>query len=173
MENLTFREFNKNDAAEIIKWITCEREFYFWSADRYGHYPVKPEEIIENYSRCERQTYFKPMIMEVAGKPVGHLILRTPAADKRVIRLGFIIVDGNMRGKGYGKKLVKFGLDYAKNLLNATEINLGVFENNVEAIACYKSMGFDFKKDENSDEIHTFTYKNETWDYKTMIYKGI
>ncbi len=173
MENLTFREFNKSDANEIIKWITCEREFYFWSADRYGHYPIKPEEITENYSRCEKQTYFKPMIMEAAGKPVGHLILRTPTADKRVIRLGFIIVDGDMRGKGYGKKLVKFGLDYAENLLNATEINLGVFENNTEAIACYKTMGFDFEDDENSDEIHTFAYKNEVWNYKTMKYKGI
>ncbi len=78
-----------------------------------------------------------------------------------------------MRGKGYGKKLVKFGLDYAENLLNATEINLGVFENNTEAIACYKTMGFDFEDDENSDEIHTFAYKNEVWNYKTMKYKGI
>lgn len=168
---MKLRDFTEKDAEKIVGWIAGEREFYYWSADRYGHYPIKPEEITANYLNCEKRTFFKPMMFEADGKTVGHLIFRTPTDDPKVIRIGFIIIDKNERGKGYGKAMAKAGVDYAKNVLGATEVNLGVFEKNVEAIACYKSLGFVIAPDDGS-EITSFNYKNEEWKYLKMVYNG-
>ena len=110
------------------------------------------------------------MMLEDDGVAVAHLILRTPTADPKVIRLGFIISNANLRGKGYGKAVTLAGIDYARGVLGATEVNLGVFLNNDRAIALYKSLGFEFEPDD-SDEIHSFAYKNEVWQYAKMVYK--
>lgn len=166
------RDFIPEDATEIVKWITSEREFYYWSADRYGHYPIKPEEIVDNYRACAEKTFFKPMMMESDGVSVGHLILRTPVpGNDRIIRLGFIIINPAFRGCGYGKAIVGLGTRLAADTLGAAEVNLGVFENNAEAIRCYLKSGFAFDEDDK-DEITEFSFKDEIWNYKRMTFKG-
>lgn len=167
---MLFRDFKEEDAETIVSWLNDGRDFYYWSADRYGHYPITANEITENYKRCEKLTFFKPMMLEDNGVAVAHLILRTPTDNPKVIRLGFIISNAKLRGKGYGKAVTLAGIDYAQNVLGATEVNLGVFLNNDRAIALYKSLGFEFEPDD-SDEIHSFFYKNEVWEYAKMVYK--
>ena len=46
---MEFREYQENDALEILKWINNERDFRMWSADRYDIYPIKPDDININY----------------------------------------------------------------------------------------------------------------------------
>jgi len=169
---LLLRDFVEADAEKVVGWLDNEREFYYWSADRYGHYPITAHEIIANYNLCKTKTFFKPMTMEEDGRPVGHFILRTPTANPKVIRIGFIIVDKALRGKGYGKALVRAAVGYAKNVIGADEINLGVFMNNKIAIECYKSLGFAFSP-EDGDEIHSFDYKNEKWVYGKMTLRDM
>lgn len=169
---IAIRDFCEKDAVKIVGWIKDEREFYHWSADRYGHYPISCDEIVSNYKKCAEKTFFKPFMLEADGKAVGHFILRTPSSDPKVIRIGFVIVDKNERGKGYGKKLINLAVEYAKNALGASEINLGVFTDNEDAVACYRSLGFVFAPDDSDDEIHSFDYKNEKWTYGKMIFVG-
>ena len=139
---MNFRKYKEDDAKEILSWIKDEREFRLWSADRYNNYPVLPSDINDNYLECQKTSNFYPFTLEDAGKIIGHLILRNPKEDKEVVRLGFIIVDRSIRGKGYGKKLIKEAIKYAKEELGAKEINLGVFTSNESAYECYKSVGF-------------------------------
>ena len=47
---------------------------------------------------------FYALTLEDNENVVGHLILRNLGEDKSVVRLGFIIIDDNIRKKGYGKK---------------------------------------------------------------------
>lgn len=168
---LNFRDFEERDAETIVSWLDSERDFYYWSADRYGHYPITAKEIIDNYSLCEKKTFFKPMMLEDDKVPVAHLILRTPVSDPKVIRLGFIISNNKLRGKGYGRAVTLAGIDYAKNRLGATEVNLGVFLNNKNAVSLYSSLGFVFEP-EDGDEIHSFNFKGEEWEYGKMVYRG-
>lgn len=77
-----------------------------------------------------------------AGKVIGHIILRYPDSSKTVIRLGFIIIDNQLRGKGYGKQMLELAIQKAKQNYNAHKITLGVFDNNPSAIRCYESAGF-------------------------------
>ena len=58
-------------------------------------------------------------------------------------RFGFVIVDPDVRGKGYGHKMLLLALDYVReNLPLVTRVDLGVFENNPKAKRCYEAAGF-------------------------------
>lgn len=91
--------------------------------------------------------------------------MRNPGEDKSIIRLGFVIVDNEIRGKGYGKQLIKEAIKYAKERLKAKEINLGVFVCNENAIKCYESTGF---KVVNIVK-NTYQFYDEQWDRAEMI----
>jgi len=164
---MDLRKYIETDANEIIKWLKDERALRLWSADRYGDYPITAEDINNNYSECIMNSNFYPMTLVDGNKIIGHIILRNPDKNKDIIRLGFIIVDPMLRGKGYGKLLIQKAIEYAKKELNATEINLGVFENNTNAYHCYKSAGFkEIKTEEN-----TIQFYDESWNCVEMIYE--
>lgn len=164
-DNIYLRKYTKSDADEIIKWIKDERSLRLWSLDRYGVYPIKAEDINNNYDNCISLGNFYPMTLVDGDKIIGHLILRNPNENKDVVRLGFIIVNPDLRGKGYGKTLIKEAIKYAKNTLNSKEINLGVFENNESAYHCYKSVGFkEIRIDKN-----VFQFENESWNCIEMV----
>ena len=81
--------------------------------------------------------------MDDNGDAIGHFIIRYPQDnDDSSVRFGFVIVNSEFRGKGYGKELLRLGIEYVKENLNATRIDLGVFENNESARHCYESVGF-------------------------------
>ena len=162
---MLFREYKEYDAKEILKWIDNERELRLWSADRYGNYPISPNDINDNYLKCKKASNFYPFCLEDEGRIVGHIILRIPEGYKDVIRLGFVIVDKKVRGKGYGLIIVKEAIKYAKEQLNAKDISLGVFKNNESAIKCYQSVGF-----EKVNIIkNAYKFYDESWDCIEMI----
>lgn len=162
---MNIRPYKEEDAKEILSWIKNEREFRLWSADRYNNYPALPSDINDNYSKCKKLSNFYSLTFEDEERIIGHLILRNPQKDANIIRLGFIIVDSNIRGKGYGKKMIEEAIKYAKEELRAKEINLGVFTNNESAYNCYKSVGFKVK----SIEKNAFQFHDESWDCAEMV----
>ena len=163
---MKLRKYKKEDANEIIKWIRNETELLLWSANIYNKFPLKVEDINKFYEECSKKSKFYPMTLIENKKIIGHLILRNVDEKNEIIRLGFIIIDPNLRGQGHGKNLVNLAIDYAKNKLNAKEINLGVFENNTSAYYCYKSAGF--KEDNKPKE--RFKINNEEWNCVELIY---
>jgi len=160
------RKYKESDADKILSWISTEREFRLWSADRYETYPIGPDDINLNYSRCSKADNFYPLILvDEKENIIGHLILRNPGENKEIVRFGFIIVDNKVRGKGYGKSLLNLAIKYAKEELSATEISLGVFKNNESAYNCYCSVGFKEVKAEKG----AYMYEDEIWDCAEMI----
>ena len=95
-------------------------------------------------------------------KVVGHIMLRYPDQSKTTIRFGFVIVDDNLRGKGYGKQMLHLAIQKAKNVFGAKKITLGVFDNNPSALHCYESVGF---KVIGAD---CYTIDGEEWTEKEM-----
>lgn len=83
-----------------------------------------------------------PLTMMEGERIVGHIMLRYPSEDKDVIRLCFVIVDNALRGKGYGRELLQLSIKYARDILHAKRITLGVFCDNRPAFECYKTLGF-------------------------------
>ena len=74
---------------------------------------------------------------------IGHLFVLIPDVNvKTSVRFGFVIVTPEIRGKGFGKKMLNLAIEYAKKELKATRATLGVFANNPKAQACYEAVGF-------------------------------
>lgn len=141
---MKLREYKKEDAVIIAGWLRSEEELYKWSADRFNKYPLSGEDINENYTPQLETGRFIPLTAVNDHEDViGHFIIRFPRDnDDSSVRFGFVIVDPAVRGKGYGKELLRLGIEYVKEHLSATRIDLGVFENNVSARRCYEAVGF-------------------------------
>ena len=166
-DNFYLRNYQESDANEIIKWSKDERTLKLWSADRYGNFPITANDINDNYKECISSGNFYPMTLETNNKIIGHLILRNPLPDTSIVRLGFIIINPGLRGKGYGKILINKAIEFARLKLTAKEINLGVFDVNTSAYNCYKSVGFV----ETSIEKNAFKFNNEVWNCIEMTLK--
>ena len=140
---MILRDFKKEDAQLIAGWLHSEEELYKWSADRFNKYPLSENDINENYApQLETGRFYPLTAVDENGDIIGHFIIRYPSDDDSSVRFGFVIVDPELRGKGYGKEMLKLGIAYAKEKLAASRIDLGVFENNESAMHCYESVGF-------------------------------
>lgn len=108
---MKLRPFSIEDAPVILSWIKDKTDFRKWSADRYSSYPPKPEDMLAQYAN---DIIFPFTAIDDAGKVIGHIILRYPDSSKTVIRLGFIIIDNQLRGKGYGKQMLELAIQKAQ-----------------------------------------------------------
>ncbi len=139
---LRLRPYKKCDAETIVSWFKDEETFYKWSAGRLGSYPLLADTLIRHYEEQEYTENFFPMTAFDEDGIAGHLLLRFPTEDKRILRFGFVVVDGTKRGRGYGKEMLTLALTYAFTILKAEKVTIGVFENNLPARHCYYSLGF-------------------------------
>ena len=139
---LGLRAFSKSDAEVILSWITDEKSFRQWSADKYKNYPADVVEVNSFYEEIKAQGGKVFMFCD-DDKAIGHFVMR-PLQDEEVktVRFGFIVVDSTIRGKGYGRLMLTEALKYASEIYGASRVTLGVFENNPKALKCYESLGF-------------------------------
>ena len=135
---MTLRPFSINDASTILSWCKNKHAFRLWSADRYKDFPAQPDEMMVQY---EGENMY-PFTAVVGEEIIGHILLRYPKEDRKLVRFGFVIVDDSKRSMGYGKQMLRLAIDYAKQELGAQKITLGVFCENLSAVECYKSVGF-------------------------------
>lgn len=144
---LRLRPYKQNDSKTIAEWLKEEDVFLKWGGKLFGDFPISAEIIDEKYRNknggCEESDNFYPWVaIDEENNVVGHFIMRYLHGDNRIIRFGWVIVDDKKRGKGYGKQMLQSGLKYAFEIMDAKEINLGVFVNNEPAHHCYKAAGF-------------------------------
>lgn len=151
---MRLRPFEKQDAQTIIGWIRDETAFRKWSADRYDHYPICPEDIWDRYAPGSGTGTFFPMTALEGNDVVGHMIMRFPGEDRKTLRFGFVIVDDTKRGMGYGKQMLSLAVRYAFARFPIEKITLGVFENNPSAYYCYRSVGFRDAQTEQTEYYH-------------------
>lgn len=157
---MIIRTFKKEDAPIILGWIKNKTDLRKWSADRYRDYPATPDEMAQLYAPDN----MTPLTAEDEnGNVIAHIAIRIPdIANPKAVKLGFIIVDDSLRGKGYGKELIRQTIDYARKNLNATSISLGVFKNNPPALHCYESVGF------RKIGLETYNIDGDTWEVIEM-----
>lgn len=151
---LRLRPYHIKDAGTILSWTEDERAFYKWTAGVLGEYPLSAEQF-HSVSDLMAFTAIED------DDTVGFFTMRRPTASFDELRFGFVIVDPDKRGKGYGKRMLRLGLIYAKEIFGAKKVTLGVFRNNEPAYHCYKATGF---QDVVSDETETYQVLGEVWD---------
>lgn len=155
---LRLRPFRAPDAKEIITWTSEPDEFYKWSAGILGSFPVSGKRLLEAVSgRLDNTRYFPLTAFDENGL-AGFFTIRTPGEDDRKVRFGYVIVNPEKRGQGYGKEMLKLGLKFAFEIYGADEVSLGVFDNNMQAYNCYKSVGF-----AENGKREEYTIADEIW----------
>ena len=156
---LGLRPYEDRDAAAIVSWIGDERTFRKWSADRFESWPITAEDLKRHYAAADPDRFFPMTAFDDAG-PAGHLIMRFTDEAKKVLRFGFVIVDGKRRGMGLGREMLALAARYAFESLKAEKITLGVFENNEPARRCYRAAGF---RDGDPAKAGVYRVMGEEW----------
>lgn len=143
---IRLRPYKKCDAEKIISWIENEEIFMLWGGNRFGEFPITADVINKKYfadnGDCAEADNFYPMTAFTDDGAVGHFIMRYINGDNKVLRFGWVIIDSGEREKGYGRKMLSLGLKYAFDILKVGKVTIGVYENNISAYKCYKSVGF-------------------------------
>jgi RimJ/RimL family protein N-acetyltransferase len=166
---LRFRPYLKSDAKHILSWVDSKDTFYKWSAGKLGNYPISADELNSCYQNFSLIQPFIPLTAieyktdidrkaeqggdgnhetvnssreTVNGEIVGHITMRFVGDDKRIIRLGFVIINDKLRGRGIGRQMIETAIKYAYAIFNPRKVEIGVFEKNINALKCYRSSGF-------------------------------
>ena len=158
---LRLRPYKTSDAKTIISWCKDEVAFRKWTSDRYESFPITEADMNQKYVECNgdccEQDNFYPMTAFDESGIVGHFVMRYTDAEKKVLRLGFVIVDDSKRGKGYGKEALQLALDYVRTFPvgEAKYCWLSYEPGNDVARNLYRSFGFveEEKLPEGWDEI--------------------
>ena len=109
------------------------------------------EDLIAYYDDLKYNDNFFEMTAFDETGVAGHLIMRFIDEEKTILRFGFVIVDDQKRGMGYGKEMLRLALQYAFEILRVKKVTLGVFENNPAAYHCYQAAGFKSLQAENQE----------------------
>lgn len=161
---LYLRPYKKEDAKTIISWCRDEETFRKWTSDRYPSYPITEADMNEKYfdcnGDCAEADNFYPMTACDESGIVGHFIMRYVGGDHQILRIGFVIVDDQKRGYGYGKAMIQLALEYAFRIAGARQVTIGVFENNEPAYHCYRAAGF---RDVETDSQEICELFGEKW----------
>lgn len=150
---LRLRPYHSDDAETIMSWSKDERAFYKWTAGVLGDYPLAKEQ----FSAVTNLMAFTAID---DNEIIGFFTMRKPSESFEELRFGFVVVDSEKRGKGYGKRMLQLGAKYAKEIYGAKKVSLGVFENNKSAYHCYKAVGF---KDIVLDTPEMYHVLGEDW----------
>lgn len=150
---LRLRPYNEKDTEIILSWSKDEIAFYKWSAGVLGEYPISKE-----------QFGFVNKLMPFTAinddEVIGSFTIRRPSENFDELRFGFLVVDPQKRGQGYGKRMLQLGIKFAKEIFGAKKVSLGVFENNESAYYCYKAVGF---QDIVLEKTEKYTVLGEEW----------
>ena len=148
---IRLRPYLDIDAERILSWQRDEESFYKWSAGMLGSYPP-------NRKQFDRLGALMRFTALDENEPVGFFTLRNPGESLEEVRFGYVVVDPEKRGRGFGRQMLLLGLIYARYIYRASRASLGVFEHNEPAVRCYLAAGF---RDTGKRELYTL--KGESW----------
>lgn len=160
------RLYQASDAKSVLSWATDSLSFYQWSAGLFGSYPIPVQKLENELENRSKTGNFYPYIITCDDQPVCFFVLRYPGAKRDTLRLAFLIMNPEYRGKGYAKKMVEQALKTAQSYEETRRITLVVFENNVPAYHCYLHYGF-----KETGHKEAYPIDDMTWNCIEMDYK--
>lgn len=137
---IRFEKFENGDFDRLMNWVSSE-EFMIQFSGPIFKYPLDHEQLKAYVTNSNRLIY--KVIDAESNKVIGHAELNNIDHKNQNARISRALVgDPEDRNKGYGKQIIKKLLHIGFEELKLHRIDLGVFEFNTSAIACYKACGF-------------------------------
>lgn len=106
-----------------------------------GDYTV---EMLQNFVETQekKDILFWAIHIKSSNKHIGNIKIDPIDIDNKSGEYGIMMGDKKEWGKGYAKEASKAIIDYCFNILNLSQITLGVIETNATAVNLYEKLGF-------------------------------
>jgi RimJ/RimL family protein N-acetyltransferase len=152
------------DYEYIEKWVDNEKIHALWCANLIP-YPISKKTLQDflDKNAIERKDCAY-IATEDNGTPIGFFIYSVNLFYNTGF-LKFIILDNQLRGKGYGNQMIKLLLKYAFDISGVISVSLNVFDVNIAAKKCYLRIGFK----EHSVTESVFPFYEERWGRCRMV----
>ena len=152
------------DFSAIQGWITDERSHALWCANLL-HYPLEQKDFEGVLAGIGARFGDCPFVATADdGELVGFFSYSLNLAANEG-KLKFVVVNPALRGKGYGKEMLRLAVKYAFGITGARAVLLNVVPENVRAKRCYESVGFREKETVPA----AFCFQDEHWARCTMV----
>ena len=138
---IKFRPIRRSDISNYVKWLNNSKANEF-IGDGMKVSIKSATKWFNNYLKDRNKKYF---IISDEEKAVGFMGLKNISKRNKNAELFICIGEDEYRGRGIGKKAMKWLINYGFNKLKLHKINLGVFEENIIAVKLYKSLGFEIE----------------------------
>lgn len=152
------------DYEYIQNWVNDERVHALWCANLIP-YPMtsnKLQDVLDKDAQDWGGCAY--VATEDDGKLVGFFVLAVNVSNNSGF-LKFVIINNELRGKGYGTQMIKLMLRYAFDIAGVSSVQLNVFDANNSAKKCYLNAGFI----EDSIATNVYTFMNESWGRCHMV----
>jgi RimJ/RimL family protein N-acetyltransferase len=135
---MELRPTTASDLQTILAWVKNNQEMVMWSGPTFT-WPLEYSQLARYFDNPNR-TYWSALDAE-SKELVGHAsLLIDDAAD--LMRIGFIIVNPEHRGRGVGREFVKAVVNEGFRASTLPVMELGVYAHNTAALNLYESLGF-------------------------------
>lgn len=146
---ITYRSIKFKDIPLRVKWYNNPQvNKYLGEQIRFGTTLKRQKEWFEGYKKDKERKIF---IIEADKKPIGFVGLMEIRKIDRNAHILIVIGEDGYRGKGIGKKALKFITDYGFKKLKLHKIYFHVYSPNITAIKCY--LGASLKKEATLKEL--------------------
>lgn len=135
---MEFRPTTSEDLRTILGWVGNDRDMVLWSGPTFT-WPLTLDQLL-TYLENPKRTYWSAIYRD-AQELLGHASLLIDE-DAALMRIGFIIVNPDLRGQGAGRFLVDGVVRRGFETSTIPVMTLGVLAHNHPAIQLYESLGF-------------------------------
>ncbi len=142
-ELVRLRALELDDLERCWRWLNDRDVIRFIEG---GRYPVSREyerPWLENAVR--NRSSFSDVLMAIETKDgvhIGNIGLHKGSPEHRTAMLGIMIGEKDYWSKGYGADALRVLLRFAFQTMNLHRVELGTFDFNERAQACYRKCGF-------------------------------
>lgn len=138
---IELQPFTDEDIDRLIGWFPTPEALFVWTATTFKH-PLTREQVkrFVDESRQKGDRLFFKAVSD--GEVIGHIELGAIDRHHASLRIGRVVVDPALRGRGLGAGMMRAAVEKSFRELKMHRVELWVLEGNQAAIASYERVGF-------------------------------
>ncbi len=149
---------SERDYSYVERWLGDERVHALWCAGLIP-YPLTRESLDAALKKDASEWGGCAYVAtQDHGVPVGFFVYSVNEAENSGF-LKFVVLDHELRGRGYGTRMLGLALKYAFEITGVSKVSIRVFDVNAAAKGCYEKLGFG----EAGVEERAFVFGEEVW----------
>ncbi len=129
------------DCETLLSWIPSADALFQWSGPWDFRWPLDHGQLRRDLTAASEHRHLLAAVEPGNEELVGHVML-TIQPEHRIAVVGRVLVDPARRGEGLGTALMQEIVRIAFDRLGLHRLQLGVYDFNLGAIACYQRVGF-------------------------------